>query len=243
MLHAANQVEEAIAARGVRPALVEVGREPARGVDEAARHRIHQRCEAVDRGSDLDAPRAKHATRFRERPEPGALIGRYRSNSAKVWKDSCAQWKKAGLRFSTAGEPWIEREVTWNYYYLRSALTYDRFFGEHILSQAGIYQYSMGFQGAARDPLQHALPLIFSDPAIVKETLRYTLKEARADGSIPYRYNSATASRKFSSTRARRTLWVAVSSPLSIEKSRSRMRNLRICSKGARWRLTRATAS
>ena len=121
-----------------------------------------------------------------EGTESGALIGRYRSNPAKVWKDSCAQWKKAGLRFSTAGEQWIKREVTWNYYYLRSALTYDRFFGEHILSQAGIYQYSMGFQGAARDPLQHALPLIFSDPSIVKETLRYTLKEVRADGSIPY---------------------------------------------------------
>jgi hypothetical protein len=121
-----------------------------------------------------------------EGTEPNTLISRYRSDPARVWKDSCAQWRKAGLRFSTANEPWIKREVTWNYYYLRSALTYDRFFGEHILSQGGIYQYTMGFQGAARDPLQHALPFIFSDPAIVKEILRYTLKEVRADGSIPY---------------------------------------------------------
>ena len=44
----------------------------------------------------------------------------------------------------------------------------------------------MGFQGAARDPLQHALPFLFSDPHIVKEILRYTLKEVRPDGSIPY---------------------------------------------------------
>jgi hypothetical protein len=44
----------------------------------------------------------------------------------------------------------------------------------------------MGFQGAARDPLQHALPFLFSDPELVKEVLRYTLKEVRPDGSIPY---------------------------------------------------------
>ncbi len=44
----------------------------------------------------------------------------------------------------------------------------------------------MGFQGAARDPLQHVLPFLFSDPAMVKEVLRYTLKEVRPDGSIPY---------------------------------------------------------
>ena len=121
-----------------------------------------------------------------EGTELTTLVNRYRGKPAKVWKDSCAQWRQAGIRFSTGSESWIGREVAWNYYYLRSALTFDQFFGEHILSQGGIYQYTMGFQGAARDPLQHALPLIFSDPSMVKEILRYTLKEVRADGSIPY---------------------------------------------------------
>ena len=90
------------------------------------------------------------------------------------------------MRFEAKSEPWVKRETTWHYYYLRSSLTYDDFFREHILSQGGIYQYAMGFQGAARDPLQHALPFLFSDPDIVKEILRYTLKEVRPDGSIPY---------------------------------------------------------
>jgi hypothetical protein len=54
------------------------------------------------------------------------------------------------------------------------------------LNQNGFYQYTMGFQGAARDPLQHSLPFIFSDPEIVKSILRYTLKEVRPDGSVPY---------------------------------------------------------
>src|SRR5216683_2389714 len=123
----------------------------------------------LPQGSDLDS-----------------LVAKYRSSAHRAWADSSNQWKKNGLRFSTEAEPWVEREVTWNHYYLRSGLTYDTFFHQHILSQASIYQYMMGFQGAARDPLQHALLFLFSDPEIVKEVLRYTLKEVGPDGSIPY---------------------------------------------------------
>ena len=115
-----------------------------------------------------------------------SLATKYRKNAQTALADSSQQWKKSGLRFSTESEPWVEREVTWNHYCLRSGLTYDNFFHQHILSQASIYQYVMGFQGAARDPLQHVLPFLFSDPAMVKEVLRYTLKEVRPDGSIPY---------------------------------------------------------
>ena len=115
-----------------------------------------------------------------------SLLTKYRANPHNVLAESSKQWKKKGLRFSTESEPWVEREVTWNHYYLRSGLTYDNFFHQHILSQASIYQYVMGFQGAARDPLQHVLPFLFSDPDIAKEVLRYSLKEVRPDGSIPY---------------------------------------------------------
>ena len=65
------------------------------------------------------------------------------------------------MRFEVAAEPWVKREATWNHYSLRSSMTYDNFFGEHILNQNGFYEYVMGFQGAARDPLQHCLPFIF----------------------------------------------------------------------------------
>lgn len=118
--------------------------------------------------------------------DAGALIAKYRRNTKTVLAESSRQWRSAGLRFSVPGEPWIERETIWNHYYLRSSLTYDDFFKEHILSQGAIYQYFMGFQGAARDPLQHAMPFVFSDPQIVRDVLRYTLKEVRADGSLPY---------------------------------------------------------
>lgn len=115
-----------------------------------------------------------------------SLVAKYRAAAPTALKESSRQWKSRGLRFSVESEPWVEREVTWNHYYLRSGLSYDDFFDRHIISQASIYQYVMGFQGAARDPLQHALPFIFSDPAIMKEVLRYTLREVRPDGSIPY---------------------------------------------------------
>ncbi|MEJ2009666.1 MAG: hypothetical protein P8Z30_16190, partial [Acidobacteriota bacterium] len=115
-----------------------------------------------------------------------SLVSKYRRSAATAWRDSSNRWKKKGLRFRSEGEPWVDREVTWNHYYLRSNMTLDSFFRRHIISQASIYQYVMGFQGAARDPLQHVLPFVFSDPGIVKEILRYTLEEVRPNGSLPY---------------------------------------------------------
>jgi hypothetical protein len=114
------------------------------------------------------------------------LVARYKSTSSTMLQASSATWKSKGMRFSVSAEPWVARETEWNHYYLRSSLTYDDFFNQHILNQNGFYQYVMGFQGAARDPLQHSLPFIFSDPDIVKSVLRYTLKEVRANGSVPY---------------------------------------------------------
>jgi Glycosyl hydrolase 36 superfamily, catalytic domain/Glycosyltransferase family 36 len=115
-----------------------------------------------------------------------SLVAKYHRGNSSALRQSCDQWKGHGMRFSTPDEPWVEREVTWNHYYLRSGFTYDDFFKRHIVSQASIYQYVMGFQGAARDPLQHVLPFIFSDPDLVKEILDYTASEVRPDGSIPY---------------------------------------------------------
>ena len=115
-----------------------------------------------------------------------ALIPQYEKSASTVLRDSSTMWKQKGMRFDVPAEPWVKREATWNHYYLRSSQTFDDFFGEHILNQNGFYQYTMGFQGAPRDPLQHSLPFLFSDPEIVKSVMRYTLKEVRDDGSLPY---------------------------------------------------------
>jgi hypothetical protein len=114
------------------------------------------------------------------------LVAKYSVDPAAILARSNSLWKSGGIHFSTPQEPWVEREIWWHNYYLRSALTWDSFFREPILSQGCVYQYVFGFQGAARDPLQHTLPFIFSDPAITRGILRYTLKEIQPDGSIPY---------------------------------------------------------
>ncbi|MEM3384814.1 MAG: hypothetical protein QXE78_04700 [Nitrososphaeria archaeon] len=113
------------------------------------------------------------------------LIKKYEVSLKDLWKNSSIAWNKKRIRF-VSDEPWVDRELLWHHYYLRSNLTFDTFFREHILSQGSVYQYVIGFQGAARDPLQHLLPLIFTDPSIAKEIIRYTLKEVQPTGEIPY---------------------------------------------------------
>lgn len=114
------------------------------------------------------------------------LITRYAKDTSSVWSRSSSKWKESGLLFRTESEPWVERETAWSSYYLRSGTTYDSFFREHIISQGAGDQYIAGLQAAARDPLQHVLPFIFTNPKLVREIIRYTLKEIQPDGSIPY---------------------------------------------------------
>ncbi|MDE3104105.1 MAG: hypothetical protein KGK08_02925 [Acidobacteriota bacterium] len=115
-----------------------------------------------------------------------SLVAKYKQRQASALADSSAKWRANTIRFRVDSAPWVEREIAWNAGYVRSGFTYDSFFREHILSQGAGYQYLAGLQGAARDPLQHALPLIFTDPALVRGILRYTLREIQLDGSLPY---------------------------------------------------------
>lgn len=115
-----------------------------------------------------------------------SLVAKYSSDPDATFSKTCSAWQNDGPRLRVPSDPWVERETTWHNYYLRSNLTYDAFFREPILSQGHVYQYIIGFQGAARDPLQHALPFVFSRPEILRSVIRYTLKETQPDGSIPY---------------------------------------------------------
>jgi hypothetical protein len=49
----------------------------------------------------------------------------------------------------------------------------------------------MGFNGAARDPLQHALPLVYTDPPRALSVLRNTCAWATAEGDLPYALDAA----------------------------------------------------
>jgi hypothetical protein len=114
------------------------------------------------------------------------ILSKYSSGIEDQLSNTVAAWQKNRISFTVENEPWVDRELLWHNYYLRSNLTYDDFFKNKILSQGHVYQYVIGFQGAARDPMQHALPFIYSEPEIVKEIIRYSCKEVMEDGSIPY---------------------------------------------------------
>jgi len=118
--------------------------------------------------------------------ELGSLLQKYRQAPDKLWERSCHSWKADGPRLRVESEPWVEREVIWHHYYLRSNLTYDSFFREHMLTQGAGYSYLYGTNDAPEDPLQQTLALVFGYPTMVKDVLRYTLKEVQPDGRIPY---------------------------------------------------------
>jgi cellobiose phosphorylase len=118
--------------------------------------------------------------------ELNALVDKYRKDVSTLWERSSVRWKEDGLRLQVESEPWVERETSWHNYYLRSGLTYDDFFQEHIISQGGYYQYLTGGQYEGNDGLQHALPFVFSRPESAKEVLRYNLKTIQPNGDYPY---------------------------------------------------------
>ena len=86
-------------------------------------------------------------------------------------------WRRNIPHLSVEGDAAMGREVAWHYAMARQTLTFDSFFMELILDQGTAYRYDFGFQGAARDPLQHALPFILTEPSVLKSVVRYTLKE------------------------------------------------------------------
>ncbi|MEA2170413.1 MAG: cellobiose phosphorylase, partial [Solirubrobacteraceae bacterium] len=72
---------------------------------------------------------------------------------------------------------WLARELQWDDYMVKSGESYEACAGHHIVSQGGYYQYGLGFQGAFRDPLQHVMPLIYTDPEVTRETLLFSAQE------------------------------------------------------------------
>ena len=82
---------------------------------------------------------------------------------------------------------WLARELTWDAYMVRSSSLYEESCGHHVITQGGYYQYGLGQQIAFRDPLQHMLPIIYADPGLAREVLRYSLQQQQAvTGTIGY---------------------------------------------------------
>ena len=89
----------------------------------------------------------------------------------------------AGLRERLpSGAP----EIAWHAALLTGGACVDGVLGGHTLDQGSAYSFRHGFNGAARDPLQHALPLVYLEPDLALSVLRNTCAWGSPDGDLPY---------------------------------------------------------
>ena len=77
-------------------------------------------------------------------------------------------------------------EIPWHAAVLTGGANRDKILGGHTLNQGSVYAYQLGANAAARDSLQHALPLVYSEPDLALSVLRNTCSWGSPDGDLPY---------------------------------------------------------
>lgn len=77
-------------------------------------------------------------------------------------------------------------ELAWHAALLSGGACVDSVYGGHTLNQGSVYAFRLGSNCAARDPLQHALPLIYTEPDLALSVLRNVCAWAGPDGELPY---------------------------------------------------------
>ncbi len=87
--------------------------------------------------------------------------------------------------------PALAHEIPWHVALLTGGACVDQVLGGHTLDQASAYSFDLGFNGAARDPLQHALPLVYTEPDLALSVLRNICAWAGPDGALPYAIDGA----------------------------------------------------
>ncbi|HUO69762.1 MAG TPA: hypothetical protein VMU39_03215 [Solirubrobacteraceae bacterium] len=117
----------------------------------------------------------------------GGLVAKYRraagpfAASERAW----AHWLPKAS-FGTRWR-WVARELQWDAYLLRAASVDEESCGHHTITQGGYYEYSSGENLGSRSWLHYLLPMVYADPALARETLRYTISlQSQRDGDIPY---------------------------------------------------------
>jgi hypothetical protein len=82
--------------------------------------------------------------------------------------------------------PEAAAELPWHAALLAGGACADGVLGGHTLDQGSAYSFRHGFNGASRDPLQHALPLVYLEPDLALSVLRNTCAWGSPDGDLPY---------------------------------------------------------
>lgn len=118
------------------------------------------------------------------------LVQRLAQTALTALSSSEAAWSAAVPVLGLPRDQWLSREMAWNYYGLRSSFTSEDVWQAHLPSQGSVYQYDWGMNIAYRDPLQHALPIIYTVPSLARETLSFALRAQPQQGFIPYGFAS-----------------------------------------------------
>lgn len=126
-------------------------------------------------GLDHERNIARDVEQVRARPSTQA-------ETAERWK---AWLPRADLGVN---RKWMARELQWQAYQLRGASQWEEVCGHHVITQGGLYQYASGMQIGFRDPLQYTLPMVYTEPELAREVLRYSMQEQTAvtGGPIPF---------------------------------------------------------
>ncbi len=83
--------------------------------------------------------------------------------------------------------PAMARECAWHASYLQAGTMYSDYFGAHFVDQGSAYGYLQGGSGAPRDYALFVLALVYLNPPLAKESLRFLIRsQKRRDGGFPY---------------------------------------------------------
>ncbi|MFC7303617.1 GH36-type glycosyl hydrolase domain-containing protein [Streptomyces monticola] len=131
------------------------------------------------------APGERYSAWFRFGPADAVAEGRLLAPQDE-FEQSLAALRDRLPRAAARQAPQAATEIPWHAALLTGAAAVDGLLGGHTLDQGSAYSYRHGFNGAARDPLQHALPLVYSEPDLALSVLRNTCAWAGPDGELPY---------------------------------------------------------
>lgn len=112
---------------------------------------------------------------------------------AALWAASLAALKKRLPVAECEAIPALAHEIPWHVALLTGGACVDNALGGHTLDQGSAYSFDLGFNGAARDPLQHALPLVYTEPDLALSVLRNTCAWGSPAGTLPYALDGAKA--------------------------------------------------
>jgi hypothetical protein len=108
------------------------------------------------------------------------------ADPVRLFDESLGKLRRRLPRAKTAMPSSSQLEIPWHVAVLTGGANRDKILGGHTLNQGSVYGYHLGANAAARDSLQHALPLVYSEPDLALSVLLNSCSWGSPDGDLPY---------------------------------------------------------